>query len=31
MANSGGDEMMVYAPSPGYMFVKQGDKVSPLV
>ena len=31
MADSGGDERVVYAPPPGYEFMKQDDKVSPLV
>jgi hypothetical protein len=31
MANSGGDERVVYAPPPGYEFMKLDDKVSPPV
>jgi hypothetical protein len=31
MADSGGDEMVVYAPPPSYKFMKHDDKVSPLV
>jgi hypothetical protein len=29
MADSGGDEREVYAPPPGYEFMKQDDKVCP--
>jgi hypothetical protein len=31
MEDSGVDEMVVYTPPPGYEFMKQDDKVSPLV
>jgi hypothetical protein len=31
MADFGGDERVVYAPPPDYKFMKQDDKVSPLV
>jgi hypothetical protein len=31
MVDSGGDERVVYAPPPSYEFMKQDDKVSPLV
>jgi hypothetical protein len=31
MTDSGDDEREVYAPPPGYEFMKQDDKVSPLV
>jgi hypothetical protein len=30
MTDSGGDDMVVYAPPPGYEFMKRDDKVSPL-
>jgi hypothetical protein len=31
MADSSADEWLVYAPPPSYEFMKQDDKVSPLV
>jgi hypothetical protein len=31
MADFDGDERVVYAPPPSYEFIKQDDKVSPLV
>jgi hypothetical protein len=31
MVDSGSDERVVYAPPPNYEFMKQDDKVSPLV
>jgi hypothetical protein len=31
MADSSGDERVIYPPPPSYQFMRQHDKVSPLV